>query len=107
MTNAQHTPGPWQDNEAGLIYGQVADDGDEAPFVADCCVNPGSGEYTDQERANARLIAAAPMLLTALQMIADDSEACTCHTRSWYGDHHDTHCVIHIAVNAISLAVPT
>jgi hypothetical protein len=33
MTTTQHTAGPWQDNDAGLIYGQVTGDDDEAPFI--------------------------------------------------------------------------
>jgi hypothetical protein len=65
---AQHTPGPWQDNDAGLIYGQVTGDDDEAPFICDCCNEPGSGEYTEQERANARLIKTAPDMLAALEL---------------------------------------
>jgi len=104
MTRAAHTPGPWQDNEAGLIYGQVSGDDDEAPFVADCCNKPGSGEYTTQEKANARLIAAAPLLLEILRTKARDKEICTCHTRSWYGNRHDTQCPISIASDAIAEA---
>jgi enoyl-CoA hydratase/carnithine racemase len=71
MTNANHTPGPWEDNGDGLIYGQCSgdDDMEEAPLVADVC-NVAS-DYTDQERANARLIAAAPSLLAACQMVVD------------------------------------
>jgi hypothetical protein len=104
MTNGQHTPGPWQDNEVGLVYGQVSHDADEAPFVADCCNNPGIGEYTSQEKANARLIATTPLLLETLRTIAGDKEICTCHTRSWYGGHHDTQCPIRIASDAITEA---
>jgi hypothetical protein len=51
---AKHTPGPWQDNDAGLIYGQVSGDDDEAPFVCDVCNS--APEYTEQERANAAFI---------------------------------------------------
>ena len=69
MTQAQHTKGPWEDNGAGLIYGQVSGDDDEAPFVADCCKDGGSGDYDAEEVANARLIAAAPDLLEALQLL--------------------------------------
>lgn len=70
MSRTRHTPGPWEDNNAGLIYGQVSGDDDEAPFVCDVCNEPGSGEYTEQEKANAALIAAAPDLLQALQTCA-------------------------------------
>jgi hypothetical protein len=74
MTQAiTHSPTPWQDNDAGLIYGQVSGDDDEAPFVADVCNNPGSGEYTEQEQANAAFIVRAcnahSELLAALQSL--------------------------------------
>ena len=65
---AQHTPGPWQDNDAGLIYGQVTGDDDEAPFICDVCDN--QPDYTARERANARLIAAAPEMLEALEFVS-------------------------------------
>jgi hypothetical protein len=68
---AKHTPGPWEDNDAGLIYGQMQDDEDQAPFVCDVCNEPGSGSYTEQEKANAILIAAAPDLLHAAELAAD------------------------------------
>ena len=67
----QHTKGPWQDNDEGLIFGQVSGDTDIAPFVCDVCDNPGSGVYTEQEKANARLIAAAPELLEALEEVVN------------------------------------
>jgi len=70
-----YTKGPWDDNDAGLIYGQVSGDTDEAPFVCDCCENGGSGIYTEQERANARLIAAAPELLESLSLLIDQIES--------------------------------
>lgn len=54
---AKHSKTPWQDNEAGLIYGQVSGDEDEAPFVCDVCDSP--LDYTDQEKANAALIVRA------------------------------------------------
>jgi hypothetical protein len=69
----QHTAGPWEANAAGLIYGHVGHDEDEAPFVCDVCVSP--LEYTEAERANARLIAAAPELLEA----ADDRDLDEAH----------------------------
>jgi hypothetical protein len=63
---AQHTPGPWDDNDNGLIVGNLDDYEHEAPFVCDVCDSP--LEYTDQERANARLIKAAPDMLEALEL---------------------------------------
>ena len=82
MTTAQHTPGPWEDNGNGLIYGQCTGDDDEAPFVADVCNDPNA--YTDQEQANGRLIVAAPDLLAACRMVVarwergDLAEAARC-----------------------------
>jgi hypothetical protein len=32
---------PWSDNGEGLIYGQCADDADEAPFICDCAKEGG------------------------------------------------------------------
>lgn len=65
MSKTQHTPGPWEDNGNGLIYGQSS--ADEAVFVADVCRDPNA--YTEQERVNAGLIAAAPKLLAALEAV--------------------------------------
>jgi hypothetical protein len=71
-----HTPGPWQVNDAGLIYGQVTGDDDEAPFICDCCNS--SFQYTAQKRANARLISAAPtmngFIATIARMTQDGEE---------------------------------
>ena len=56
--NTQHTPGPWQQvhtGETGLVFAKIFD---EIHFIA---------EETD--KANARLIAAAPDLLEALKEI--------------------------------------
>jgi len=67
MTNTlKFTKSPWEDNGNGLIYGQCSGDDDEAPFVADVCDSP--DVYTDQERANARLIENAPAMLEALRL---------------------------------------
>jgi hypothetical protein len=54
---AKHSPTPWQDNDAGLIYGQVSGDHDEAPFVCDVCEN--QPDYSKREKANAALIVRA------------------------------------------------
>jgi hypothetical protein len=69
MTHTAHTLGPWEDNGNGLIYGQCSGDDDEAPFVADVCNDP--NDYTEQEQANGRLIAAAPELLAACRMVVE------------------------------------
>ena len=58
MSDTTHTPTPWVDNGAGLIYGQSESE-DGAPFVADVCDNPGTGEYTELEQANTALICKA------------------------------------------------
>jgi hypothetical protein len=54
---ANHARLPWEDNDAGLIYGQVSGDDDAAPFVCDVCDSP--LEYTEQEKANAAFIVRA------------------------------------------------
>jgi hypothetical protein len=54
---ANHARLPWEDNDAGLIYGQVSGDDDPAPFVCDVCDSP--LEYTEQEKANAAFIVRA------------------------------------------------
>ena len=64
---AQHTPGPWDDNDNGLILGSLDHYEGEAPFVCDVCASP--HEYTEQEKANCRLIKAAPELLALMKRI--------------------------------------
>ena len=67
MSNAKHTPGPWEVDDR-LITAQCSDDdGEYVEVVAQAHVP-----------ANARLIASAPELLAALERIAElsyDSEA--------------------------------
>lgn len=92
-TNA-HTPGPWTADEHrdGLdirpALGSPADAAKIRPCIgyvpkvrfdgagADC------GQTPDEQRANARLIAAAPELLAALEavMVFSDAHACECCT---------------------------
>jgi hypothetical protein len=57
MTETQHTPGPW--SVIDTIYRTFHIVDHEGVFVA------------DTDRCNARLIAAAPELLAALQAVAD------------------------------------
>ena len=66
----EYTKGPWVMNDAGLIFGQVSGDHDEAPFVADVCETSKGTSVSKQETANGRLIAAAPDLLLALVNLA-------------------------------------
>ena len=57
MKDAKHTPGPWQ-----IGYPGVKSQGN---YIADCDVSYVFPD--DEKRANARLIAAAPDLLAALE----------------------------------------
>ena len=60
--NPRHTPLPWVANDAGLIFGQIADHEHEAPFVADTIGDrdrQAFGILTDAECANTALIVAA------------------------------------------------
>lgn len=64
MANTQHTPGPWEiegqfDDELGV---EIVNRGEERYI---CEVAPFTEEWTDEEIANAHLIAAAPDLLEA------------------------------------------
>jgi hypothetical protein len=73
MSNAKHTPGPW--NQAPYSPTDVVANGDTMVAMAREGLN---GIERDKAIANARLIAAAPDLLDALERIAElsyDSEA--------------------------------
>ena len=78
MTTAKHTPGPWYATTMGKAgWVDVFAHGVDIPIA--------STRHQDQE-ANARLIAAAPELLEALQSVLDnclDSEGlCTAHAKA-------------------------
>lgn len=63
----KHTPGPWYANQSGLIYA-VSDDADESILICDVeGMDPDYPNRAWQPVANARLIAAAPDLLAALE----------------------------------------
>ncbi len=68
MTTTTHTPGPW--TVRGPIPGperwKIIDDSGNVPSIATCLDAHGRGA------ANARLIAAAPDLLKALQALWDE-----------------------------------
>lgn len=87
MNAAKHTPGPWQ----------VVDNGDSTSLDIDDDFGMGGGrDYylaavrhgdPDELVANARLIAAAPELLGALQLIAEQSSEGSGSTgvAGWFG----------------------
>ncbi len=63
----QHTPGPWEHLNGDQIGAIVRE---RTAIIADCCTESGpqgSQVGPDARQANARLIAAAPDLLAALQ----------------------------------------
>lgn len=76
MSAAKHTPGPWIVSHAGtgrdgkFVIDEyfVTVDGADMAIAADI-IDPITGKLSE---ANARLIAAAPDLLAALQELADD-----------------------------------
>lgn len=59
MGNVAHTPGPWEVTDEAVLSKDINDYGNW--IVADC-----RRELTDQDRANLRLIAAAPEILDIL-----------------------------------------
>jgi len=67
--SAAFTPGPWRisTQRPSRVASEVTRDDTGVRFVAECSSYE-PGEWTDQDAANARLIAAAPELLEALQV---------------------------------------
>lgn len=61
MENASHTPGPWH-----VHGGEIGPSPDETIAVV-CALSGNDGDM--EEEANARLIAAAPDLLAALEAV--------------------------------------
>jgi hypothetical protein len=77
MNQSKHTPGPWNVDGDATVYGprfSIANDKEQIGIfeVADC------KGYKQEREANARLIAAAPDLLLALERLvhpmADDED---------------------------------
>ena len=69
--NTQHTPGPWRDDfEGEPDWGSqtIIQVGAGSTLIADVCVTDDCIS-DDEHAANARLIAAAPELLEALQCL--------------------------------------
>ncbi len=71
-TKSAHTPGPWRVDES---CGNESVRAKNGRLVADCCI-VGGGASVAKNIANARLIAAAPDLLFALEMIRDADNDC-------------------------------
>ena len=67
----KHTPGPWLLVEQGDANEYAVLTPDKKEWVIAFRLNPGRPIYA-QEKANAKLIAAAPELLEALQNIEND-----------------------------------
>ena len=64
---SKHTPGPWNTMvSAGSVWGS------DGEWV--CDPSNGNAYPTDRQRANARLIKAAPDMLAALEAIVADAE---------------------------------
>lgn len=68
MTQAQHTPGPWTVNGAE-IEALVDPENSQTYYASICQLSDGWAETIGG--ANARLIAAAPELLAALQEVTN------------------------------------
>jgi hypothetical protein len=72
---AKHTPGPWETDRNNVHAGQIA-------TIHHCIGNdwievwsPNWPDSEETQEANARLIAAAPDLLSALNRLLDDDDA--------------------------------
>ena len=73
--NAKHTPGPWHTDNDGQIYGPNPEFDPTDPqtheeiLIADTA--PDNAALTEYDEANARLMAAAPVMLEALRYAAE------------------------------------
>jgi hypothetical protein len=72
MSNTKHTPGPWIIDRDGFNDPGALDGGDNLRRVLRW--DAFARRHTDEAEANARLIAAAPELLDALQVMAKTFE---------------------------------
>jgi len=68
---SKHTPGPWRASELGVLSDKLTSYGN---WYVCSLIDPDNEEH----KANARLIAAAPELLTLAK-----------HFREWWADHFD------------------
>jgi hypothetical protein len=77
MSEFKHTPGPWHtgtDEDANVVYGPNLE------CVVECGNDDGDAE---RERADARLIAAAPAMLSALRTVSEKMDQGT-HPDVWF-----------------------
>lgn len=84
-SNGAHTPGPWwaDDSRYGTIYIEANAVIDKRLLQEICAVGP-TESGREQQEANARLIAAAPDLLSAAE-----------HAEAWIGDMpHGDNCYL-------------
>lgn len=66
----KHTQGKWtSESEFGLDVFAIDENGVKISHIANCGNYQGDNEFTAQKAANAKLIAAAPELLEALQSL--------------------------------------
>jgi len=73
MTQATHTPGPWSFRTTGWSTNPFAIHSPRRPGAV-ACVPSRTSVPLDEQDANARLIAAAPELLAALDELLGDVE---------------------------------
>ncbi len=90
MTKSQHTPGPWKAHMNFIMCNAPMK---SSYFIAQ--VNPDPTMSNEEALANARLIAAAPELLEALEQVDGYFTACGKHT-----EHYSGHVVTHPLVKA-------
>ena len=76
MNEVKHTPGPWFVTGSMTKYVEARIPGGLVQEVAACGPTQADGGYGDQQQANAKLIAAAPDLLAALQLALDALAHC-------------------------------
>jgi hypothetical protein len=73
-----HTPGPWSQGPRTATYGKIMSEDTERPCIAhvmQCTVSPLDLRPDEESLANARLIAAAPLLYEALsELLAEANE---------------------------------
>jgi hypothetical protein len=82
MTEAKYTTGPWFLTGIRTLYVEAKIGGGLVQEVAACGPTHQDGGYGDQQKANARLIAAAPELLEASMKVLEWFEAEDDHSKA-------------------------